>query len=178
MAKQHSTATNRYKYAGRDREHVVIAERALGKPLPRGAQVHHVDEDKSNNLNSNLVICQDNAYHALLHVRRRVLLAGGNPNTERLCADCKQLRSIETFPINRRRADGRSNQCRPCIAKRVNARYHFLRVQTEHLCECGCGVRTWLVVVAKDRSQIGKPARFIKGHSARVQYGHVEGVVL
>lgn len=43
----------------RQREHVVIAEQALGKQLPKGALVHHFDEDRANNENGNLVICQD-----------------------------------------------------------------------------------------------------------------------
>lgn len=35
-------------------EHILIAERALGKPLPRGTEVHHVDESKANNARTNL----------------------------------------------------------------------------------------------------------------------------
>ena len=57
------------EYAGW-RVHAVRAERALGKPLPKGAVVHHVDGDKWNP-NARLVICQDQAYHALLHKRTR-----------------------------------------------------------------------------------------------------------
>jgi hypothetical protein len=39
-------------------ESVLIAEKVLGKPLPEGAHVHHVNEIKDDNRNSNLVICQ------------------------------------------------------------------------------------------------------------------------
>lgn len=55
------------------REHILVAEKALSKPLPIGAQVHHVDKNGLNNKNNNLVICQDQAYHSLLHVRQRRL---------------------------------------------------------------------------------------------------------
>lgn len=52
-------------------QHVSVAEKALGKPLPKGAVVHHVDEDKKNNDPKNLVICPSQAYHLLLHKRMR-----------------------------------------------------------------------------------------------------------
>jgi hypothetical protein len=70
-------------------EHVFIAEKALGKSLPKGVNIHHVDEDPGNNANSNLVICQDQSYHLLLHSRRDALLACGNPNWRR-CTICKK----------------------------------------------------------------------------------------
>lgn len=69
--------------------HVQIAEQALGKPLPKKAQVHHVDYDKLNNENSNLVVCPDLAYHRLLHMRADALAACGNPNW-RPCKFCKE----------------------------------------------------------------------------------------
>lgn len=57
-------------------EHVVMAEKALGRPLPPGAEVHHMDRDRTNNNTKspwNLVICPDHAYHLLLHRRARML---------------------------------------------------------------------------------------------------------
>lgn len=71
------------------REHILIAEKALGKPLPPEAVVHHIDHDKSNNRRGNLVICQDQAYHLLLHHREKALKACGNPNF-RACRFCKK----------------------------------------------------------------------------------------
>ena len=50
-------------------EHVLKAESVLGKRLPAGAVVHHVDENPHNNELSNLVVCQDNGYHRTLHRR-------------------------------------------------------------------------------------------------------------
>jgi hypothetical protein len=70
-------------------EHVLIAERALGKPLPPQCVVHHVDERKDNNRNDNLVICQDIAYHILLHQRMRAYKASGHADWKK-CPYCKQ----------------------------------------------------------------------------------------
>ena len=70
-------------------EHIIIAESVLGRHLPKGVEVHHVDENKSRNVNSNLVICENHAYHLLLHQRMRAYRATGNPNA-RKCRYCKQ----------------------------------------------------------------------------------------
>lgn len=68
--------------------HVALAERALGKPLPYDAVVHHVDENPYNNEPSNLVICPNSAYHRLLHKRKEALEACGDP-TFRWCLYCR-----------------------------------------------------------------------------------------
>jgi hypothetical protein len=82
------------------REHILIAERALGKPLPPGAEVHHVDEDKTNNAPSNLVICPSTAYHRLLHARARALDESGNANN-RKCRFCKTWDSPSNLTVDR-----------------------------------------------------------------------------
>ena len=69
-------------------EHVLVAEKALGKPLPLGAIVHHVDGDGANNAHSNLVVCPDQGYHQLLHLRQRALAACGHADWVK-CQFCK-----------------------------------------------------------------------------------------
>jgi hypothetical protein len=61
-----------YRYATgtkRTTLHRRRAELALGKPLPPGAEVHHADGSVADD--APLVICQDRAYHMLLHKRMR-----------------------------------------------------------------------------------------------------------
>lgn len=70
-------------------EHRIIAEQALGKRLPEKAVVHHIDGDRSNNERSNLVICENTAYHRLIHQRQYALESCGHPEW-RKCKYCKQ----------------------------------------------------------------------------------------
>lgn len=81
-------------------EHVLVAERAIGKRLPAGAIVHHVDENPRNNANSNLVICPDQKYHMLLHKRARAIDACGNANWHP-CQFCKQYDAPENLYVSK-----------------------------------------------------------------------------
>lgn len=95
-------------------EHILVAENALGKFLPPGAVIHHVNEVRSENRNDNLVICQDAIYHSLIHRRKRIVDAGGDPDAHRICSVCKRCLLIECFSKNRASADGINAICKVC----------------------------------------------------------------
>lgn len=92
--------------------HRARAEAALGKPLPDGAVVHHADG--STRPDAPLVICQDEAYHRLLHVRMRVLLFGGDPNTDAVCSHCKIAKPLGAFHKDRTSSTGHYKRCKAC----------------------------------------------------------------
>lgn len=62
-------------------------EKVLGKKLPLFSVVHHVDGDEANNSHTNLVICEDQRYHCLLHQRTDALKACGCASWRR-CKFC------------------------------------------------------------------------------------------
>jgi hypothetical protein len=96
---------------GYDYEHVCIAERALGKLLPVGAQVHHFNGNTQDNTNTNLVICQDTAYHRLIHIRTAAYRNCGHAGWRR-CYLCKQW--DDTLAMSRHK---RAFQHRACVLK-------------------------------------------------------------
>jgi hypothetical protein len=108
--------------------HILRAENALGKPLPPGAVVHHADGSKS--VTAPLVICQDQAYHFLLHRRMRVVQSGGNPDTEKVCRVCQTVKPFSAFGRHQSAAGGFSYACKVCMRASqalVRARQRELR---------------------------------------------------
>jgi hypothetical protein len=102
-------------------KHRMVAEQALGRPLPARAQIHHIDEDKRNFRNDNLVICQDDAYHKLLHQRLRAYRTCGNANWL-LCVLCHCYDRPEAMKVY-----GRNWFVHPfCAAKMTYERRHGL----------------------------------------------------
>ncbi len=99
--------------------HRLRAERALGKPLPPGAIVHHADGSRDEN--APLVICPDQAYHRLLHIRMKVKAAGGNPNTDRVCTKCRLAKPFSAFGRSHCFNDGVLKTCKACHNARLRA---------------------------------------------------------
>lgn len=100
-----------YRFVGKlKKAHRLRAERALGKPLPPKAVVHHADG--STDEHAPLVICENQAYHLFLHTRMRIQAAGGDPNTQRICERCHQLKSLDELT----KTGNIHNVCKPCAA--------------------------------------------------------------
>ena len=68
---------------------ILVFEKFWGKEMPPKAVIHHIDENKSNDELRNLLICQDIAYHNLIHRRLRAYRTCGHANW-RKCVFCKQ----------------------------------------------------------------------------------------
>ena len=94
--------SSEYKYKSHNgklvREHQVIVEKVLGYALPKGTVIHHVDECRSNNSHTNLVVCPSQAYHTLLHARTRAYDATGDAN-KRKCHYCGEYDSPDQLMI-------------------------------------------------------------------------------
>ena len=108
-------------------EHILIAEKVLGKPLPLKAIVHHVDSAGMNNKNSNLVICEDNAYHLFIHQRTRAFRNSGHADW-RKCQFCKKYDDPENLIIRKTSAYHRK-----CENQYQNKRYHASKIKNRQL---------------------------------------------
>jgi len=78
-------------------EHILIAEKALGHSLPLDTEIHHANGSRDN---GPLVICQDMAYHQLLHWRQRALSVCGHAGWKK-CRDCGKHDDLENLRTNK-----------------------------------------------------------------------------
>lgn len=86
------------------RDHVLVVERAMGKPIGPEHPIHHVNGDREDNGNRNLVVCEDQVYHMLLERRQAALDACGHAGWMR-CGYCGEWSDPEEMYL---RPDGRS----------------------------------------------------------------------
>ena len=84
---EHRAAMKSSKWKGYVGEHIVIAEKEFGRALREDEDVHHMDEDKSNNSPSNLIILPKKS-HGMLH---KFFIDAGiviKPKKIRYCEGC------------------------------------------------------------------------------------------
>jgi hypothetical protein len=62
--------------------HTLIVEDALGRPLdPKKEMVHHINLDKTDNRNCNLLVC-DHSYHRTIHHNMELAWVREHPSLE------------------------------------------------------------------------------------------------
>ncbi len=91
-------------------EHILVAEKAFGGPLPDGVVIHHVNGDGLDNRPENLVICENQKYHVLLHQRERALKESGNANWLK-CVYCKNYDDQSRLYVKKDRRQGHHRNC-------------------------------------------------------------------
>lgn len=60
-----------HKYTGYVYEHILAAEKKLGRPILDSERVHHIDGNPRNNVPDNLAVLSGDREHAAIHNDRR-----------------------------------------------------------------------------------------------------------
>lgn len=116
--------------SGYVQEHILLAEKALGKPLPAKAVVHHHTPDQ-------LAICQDQAYHLFIERRTRAYRACGHADW-RKCWICKQWDDPKNLYIQPNKSQANH---RHCHAAEMNKR------KCAHV--SGCLPNLWIILAPR-----------------------------
>lgn len=103
-------------HKGQVRQSIIVAEKALGKILPEGAIIHHVNGDVADDRPRNLVICENQSYHQLLHMRARAIKACSHA-TWRKCQFCGEWDDPENLYIPPKRGSAFHRVCHSIYEK-------------------------------------------------------------
>ncbi len=87
------------------REHIIIAEEILGRPLLDKEEPHHINETKDDNRKENILVCKNHKEHMMLHVQLRALKFNNNL-ASRKCCICKKWDSFDNLSICKRKSGG------------------------------------------------------------------------
>jgi hypothetical protein len=98
MKKQRKDYVRVYSKGKIVKEHTKIVEEILGKPLPKEAVIHHIDNNPRNNKTNNLIIFQNQKEHLSFHQREKAYDVCGNANW-RKCRYCKTYDDIQYLKI-------------------------------------------------------------------------------
>lgn len=109
-------------------EHVLLVGKIMRSPINSPHCIHHVNGNRADNRPGNLVLCEDQEYHLLLHTRQRALEACGHADWLK-CPYCKQHSPPDELWIS---PDGKQRHHRSCINQRHQSqRMNQHRVLTE-----------------------------------------------
>ncbi|MDP2676296.1 MAG: HNH endonuclease [bacterium] len=85
---------------------LLVIEKAIGHYLPRGLDIHHNDEDVTNDNIQNLFIC-NRKFHMVIHRMKKAYKACGDANW-RKCWICKEYDAPENLYIRGKNSIHRS----------------------------------------------------------------------
>jgi hypothetical protein len=99
-------------------EYRSLVEKILGYKLPYKTVIHHIDGNPFNNSIRNLVVCENDAYHKLLHQRNKAIKECGHVDW-RKCTICKKYDRPENL-----KKSGSAIYHRQCKAKSSRDSYY------------------------------------------------------
>lgn len=110
-------------------QHRLVAEKALGRVIEMKHPVHHVNRVRNDNRPANLVICESDAYHKLLHRRNLAFTATGNP----LSAKCKFCKKWDLPIAGNMHVNSSSSYHRACNATYYRKLKHHRKSRAQAL---------------------------------------------
>lgn len=159
-------------------EHIIVAERKIGRALLPGEEVHHENACRTDNRPENLIVKASRSDHALAHRKRDDLRLPDEPNplVACLCGCGAEFPRFDGAGRPRRYLSGHNSGLLPpslpcecgcgelaAPGKRFVLFHRKRRVSPVVPCSCGCGA------TFPQFDQHGRERRFVPGHNARTK---------
>ena len=103
-------------------EHILVAEKKLGRPLRKGEIAHHKDRNPQNNAPDNIHVFPSSSAHQAHHIKERIekkiRALGGDPLSQRYCITCGEIKNLSEFSMNSSKGKRKhGSRCKPCCAE-------------------------------------------------------------
>ena len=104
---------------GRELEHLIVAEKMIGRKLTKDEIVHHINGKRDDNRPENLRVLSGHEKHVDVHTSKR---REKYPDGFKSCPKCGVIKPFSDFHKNKSKSNGMNSNCKICHNNQIQRR--------------------------------------------------------